>query len=574
MPDSSRFSPSRRSILLGGVAGLGSAAIATPAATAAPAHGRAVATAGTTLEQVAVKERAEGYSRLTAGEGYELVVREDLQAAKPGRDDTRTARASFVQVTDLHMIDAQSPVRFEWLHPVNGSAFRPQEALGSHGAASLVSRINAVGAGPFTGRPFDCVVTTGDNTDNMEQIELDWYLTALSGGEIIQNTGAADRWEGVQTAGDDLYYHPEDDLADDYKKAGFPLLPGFFDRAIAPHTSAGLDMPWFSVFGNHDNSIVGVLPRTIGTLDSWYLGDWKFTGFAAPSADRDLTRALRSNSTAIMREPTDADRTWRVTADDRRQPLTPVEHMARHLRSAVDGPGPHGHGYTEENLDSGAGYYSFRIADGVTGIAMDSTNRAGFTNGSLGDAQFRWLKKTLAAGCSRYYDDWGIQRRHRVEDELFILFSHHTSGTMTNLLLDPALPGDMRHAGFEVVSTIKRFPNVLAWVNGHTHRNAITPQKHSDPTRSFWEINTASHVDFPQQARAIDVCDNTDGTISLFTTLLEAEAPYSAAHDSGDPQALASLYRELSANDLHADLETAGAPQDRNTELLLRHPFA
>lgn len=567
------MSPSRRSVLLGGLAGLGSATMCTAIADAAPAHGRAVSTRGTTLEQVAVKERSDGYSRLTAGPGHELVVREDLQAAKPARDDTRTALASFVQVTDLHMIDAQSPVRFEWLHPVNGSAFRPQEALGSHGAARLISRINAVAKGPFTGRPFDCVVTTGDNTDNMEQIELDWYLTALSGGTITQNTGAPDLWEGVQNAGDDLYYHPEDQLADQYKQAGFPQLAGFFERAIAPHRSAGLRMPWYSVFGNHDNSIVGVLPRTIGTLDSWYLGDWKFTGFADPSAQKDLRAAMRSHSAAILEEPTDAQRTWRVTADERRQPLGPVDHMARHLRAEVDGPGPHGHGYTENSVDSGRGYYAFRIADGVTGIAMDSTNRAGFTEGSLGDAQLRWLKKTLAAGSSRYYDDWGVERRQAVSDELFILFSHHTSTTMSNLLLDPALPGDMRHAGFEVVSTLKRFPNVLAWVNGHTHRNDITAQKHVDPSRSFWEINTASHVDFPQQARAIDVCDNSDGTISLFTTLLEADAPYAASYTDGSQRALASLYRELSANDIHAK-DHAGAARDRNTELLLRHPFA
>ena len=34
----------------------------------------------------------------------------------------------------------------------------------------------------------------------------------------------------------------------------------------------------------------------------------------------------------------------------------------------------------------------------------------------------------------------------------------------------------------------------------------------------FWQINTASHADFPQQSREIEVMDNRDGTLSLFTT--------------------------------------------------------
>ena len=69
-------------------------------------------------------------------------MRADLAEPRPSRDDTRTGLASIVQFTDLHVVDAQSPVRFEWLSTVNGSAFRPQEPLGSHGGAQLVKRIN------------------------------------------------------------------------------------------------------------------------------------------------------------------------------------------------------------------------------------------------------------------------------------------------------------------------------------------------------------------------------------------------------------------------------------------------
>ena len=75
-----------------------------------------------------------------------------------------------------------------------------------------------------------------------------------------------------------------------------------------------------------------------------------------------------------------------------------------------------------------------------------------------------------------------------------------------------------------MLSLLGRQRNVLAWVNGHSHRNRITPHG-SASGGSFWEISTASHIDFPQLARVIELVDNKDGTISLFTTLIESAAP-------------------------------------------------
>lgn len=562
--------PSRRTVLLGGVAGLGSAAFVRPA----PAHAapsRALSVRGTTLERAAAAVRDSGYTRLTAGPGYPLVVRDDLCPGKPGRDDTRTPLASLVQFTDLHMIDAQSPVRFEWLHDVTGSAFRPQEALGTQGGAQLVRRINQIGKGPFTGRPFDAVVTTGDNTDNHEHVEADWFLTLMSGGSITPNTGADDRWEGVQTGGDKNYYLVEKAVQDRYKDAGFPTITGFFDRATATHTSEGLRTKWYCVFGNHDDSIAGTLPTNTAGLKDMYTGSFKFNGFDTTTADAALKAAFATGSSAIIRTSTQPSTGWKVTPDERRRTFTPAEFMAMHLEPKYTGPGPWGHGFTPQAVAERKGYYTFRIAPGVTGIAMDSTNHAGFTEGSIGDAQFKWIQKTIEAGSSRYIDVWGREVRTGNTDELFVLFSHHTSDTMGNILIDPSNP-EIRHIGLELRNTLQRYPNVVAWVNGHTHTNKITPHHHSDPTRSFWEINTASHVDFPQHARIIDVCDNKDGTLSLFTTLVESAAPYQASYTDGSQAALASVYRELSYNDIHRDLGQLGTDTDRNTELLLRHP--
>ena len=55
--------------------------------------------AGTTLDRVAVpgKARKGGYRKLTEGAGWPLYVRQELAAARSGRDSRRTALASFVQ---------------------------------------------------------------------------------------------------------------------------------------------------------------------------------------------------------------------------------------------------------------------------------------------------------------------------------------------------------------------------------------------------------------------------------------------------------------------------------------------
>jgi len=572
---------SRRTLLAGSAATVAGTALATAPAQLAFAEDAGLVAAGTTLEEVAAAgPGADGtYRRLVAGPGYAFQVREDALDTSPkaSRADTRAPLAAFVQFTDLHVLDAQSPMRFEFLHDITGSAFRPQESLTTQGAVSLVERVNELGAGPHTGRALDCVVTTGDSTDNHEHIELDWFLAVMNGGEITANTGAPGVWEGVQTSGSSHYWNPAGEQTDRYAEAGFPQLPELLHDAMTGHRSPGLACRWYSVFGNHDDSISGTLPSDWDGLLAMYTGSWKFTGFADPVADRRLEQQVRSaaDATAASAAPENAvpeiDRTaaatkdYQVTADESRAPFTPEEYVRAHL-AQTPRVGPAGHGFTEANAEEGTGYYTFEIAPGVTGVALDSTNRAGFTEGSLGHAQYRWLQKLLEAGSSRWYDGLGRLQTAEGEGTHFIVFSHHTPGTMNNLLLEPG-NGELRHAGWDVADLLGRFPHVLAWVNGHTHTNAVEVHQHRVPERRYWKITTASHVDFPQQARVLEVVDNRDGTLSLLSTLIEAKAPY-----QGD--SLASLYRELSFNDIHADHAQEGEATDRNVELLLTTPGA
>ncbi|MFJ2188379.1 TIGR03767 family metallophosphoesterase [Kitasatospora sp. NPDC087861] len=541
------------------------------AATAA----RAVKVTGTTLDQVATPVGAGAYKRLTAGPGWPLVVRGDLAAPGTGRDDRRTGLASFVQFSDLHLVDTESPVRFEYLARFNGSAYRPQEALNARGVSALVERVNSLDGGPYTGMPFSMVMATGDNTDNHEQVELDWYLTVMGGGRLAQNTGDPNRYEGVQNSGNAAYWNPELSYSDGYKAKGFPQIPGFLGAAGRPFDAPGLHTPWYTTVGNHDDSLEGSLPD-LGLLNDLYTGQYKLEG----CNDADAAQLMDS----LRRDPAGAalllakllasgDAVRRITPDERRRPFTLKEFAKAHLDPAHTGAGPYGHGFTSDMVGSGKLYYSFRISEKVVGISLDTTNQAGFADGSLGTAQLRWLEQQLKAHSGHWYDTDGRRVAGGSTDEVILLFSHHTSTTMGNLLPDPRNIFEKRHDGNELVALLQRYPNVVAWVNGHTHMNKITAHGHAVPERAFWEINTASHIDYPQHGRIIEIADNGDGTLSLFTTLIESSAPYDTDFAGTSDANLAALYRELSYNDPNGrPTALLGAGEDHNTELLITKP--
>lgn len=508
--------------------------------------------AGTTLESVATPVGSGGYRTVRDGPGWPRVVRQELAAARKGREDRRSTLAAFVQFTDLHLVDVQHPLRYEYVRPQTGSAWRPQEALTVAGAVSLVERVNSLVGAPATGTPISFAMTTGDNTDNNAKAELDWYLTVMNGGRISPNTGDPRRYEGVQNGGSDLYWQPDSDQRDADKRLGFPRIPGYLDAAIRTVDSPGLTIPWYSTVGNHDSLPGGC----------WAAGDPFFADFAVggrkletlPDAEgaalwsavekgldpkgEQFREVLRAN-TRKMRS---------VTPDPRRASFTPHEYLSAHLDPRNAGAGPLGHGYTADNLEDDRMYYTFPVAEGVIGVSLDSTDPGGHYQGSVGTAQLRWLERALV--------------RHR--DDHVLVFSHHTSTSMKNPRPDPARPNEKRHTGDELLAVLERHGNVLAWINGHSHRNAITPHG------GLWEISTASHIDFPQLARVVELVDNGDGTLSLFTTLIESAAPYRADAADLSQTGLAALYRELSLNDPAARDDLAGEPGDRNTELLLK----
>lgn len=482
----------------------------------------------TTLDKIfrISKPDDRGWSRVVRGPGEPHVVRTALgQKAQGGRARRRTAIASFAHMSDVHIVDAQSPARLESGESVSSSAYRPQEMLTAHVAESMVRRLNKIGAGPVSGAPLQFAIQTGDNSDNSQDNEIRWNIDLLDGAEIRQDSGDLTQFEGVMDGDPDFYdpyfWHPGGTPAGQQKdtprkKYGFPKVPGLLDACRRPFQATGLAMPWYAVFGNHDQLVQGTFAQN----------------------------ALFRNRAVGDQKPTSRG-TRTITADPDRRMLSRAETIEEHFSTSG---APVGHGFTEENRGSGVGYYTFDQGP-VRYLVMDTVNENGGPDGSITTSQFAWIQEQLAAS----------------SDRLVIAASHHTSWTMNN-----NTPGvEPRVLGPAVVEEFLAHDNVIAWVNGHTHDNQI--RRHRSETGSFWEINTVSHIDWPQQARLVEVLDNGDGSLSIFCTIVDHQARRRAGAYESVMQ-LASLSRLLSANDWQFHEESRGKRNARNVELLVRAP--
>ncbi|TDE21994.1 TIGR03767 family metallophosphoesterase [Actinomadura sp. 6K520] len=578
---------SRRRVLKGAALGAGIAATgltAYPSRPAAAAPALRGPVAGTTLDRTYVlgAAGAGGYRPVVTGPGEPYLLRRDLGgAASARRAATRRGVLAFGHLTDVHVLDAQSPARVEFIDRfrdvISGfpeGGYRPQEILSTQVGEAMVQAMNKVGRGPATGLGLAFTINTGDTTDNAQYNEVRWIIDLLDGERVRPDSGDPNRYEGVMdwAAYDRAYWHPDGappGAGTDHPIArhGFPRVQGLLDAARRPFKATGLHSPWYAVFGNHDGLIQGNLP--VNPLISGLATGGIKIGAPADSGQAErLARMVSKGDAAelvrLSREQGASGGLFRqVTADWNRRLLSRAEVVAEHFKTSKP---LRGHGFTWANLRDGTAYYAFDKGV-VRGLVLDTVNQNGYSEGSLDKAQFAWLEAQLKAGSSRYFAPDGSVVRHAVQDRLFVLFSHHPIGSMEN-----GLGGD-RVLGDEVKALLLRYPNVILWVNGHTHRNHVIPHTRQG-SGGFWEVNTAAHIDFPQQSRIVELADNGDGTLSIFTTILDSAGPASYGGRLDDPVRLASLSRELAGNDWQdRDTERRGEAADRNVELLIPAPF-
>ena len=106
-----------------------------------------------------------------------------------------------------------------------------------------------------------------------------------------------------------------------------------------------------------------------------------------------------------------------------------------------------------------------------------------------------------------------------------ILFSHHGTQTLNNTFCHSGPDGEPLLRGAELEALLHRFPNVVLWLNGHTHTNAVRPRRDpADPAHGYWEVTTCAVVDWPCQTRLVELIDHGE-YLSIVTTMVDHDTP-------------------------------------------------
>ena len=607
-----------------------------------------------TVTQRIVPDSSPGFKFLTTGPGEGYVVRDGseeggvaLGTAQAGREKRRTSLSYFGQLTDFQLADEESPLRVEFLDPQGGaftSSWRPGEALNPQEEDAMIRQFNAFSTQPphrakgGVKPKMDFVVNTGDISDNNQYNEALWNLQLVEGDTVNPGSGVdpapyignhplcpdginpingnnPSLYTGVQdrdqwpapTMG--YFWDPDEpnptpnppnpEFVNPF--AGFPTYPGLMNRAQQPFKAAGLKVPSYMVYGNHDRLVQGNAWSS-GVFNQMATGCLKPINDDARNSGRDgsqlLQFVLNPNFTAqdLLNMHADTPEYFMEVPPDPDRRLISKKESMELFRSTGKSNG-HGFGFvdkaTRDASDGYASYYSFSPRPGVRYISLDTASEGGQVlvsdKGNLDDPQFQWLEEQL--------------KKATANNEIAILFSHHSAGSMTANVPDenapscanvdpaavPGCDGDPRvstpiHLGDDVNDLLHRYPVAVAWVAGHSHVNDVTPFPAPDGKSGFWSIRTSALADWPKQNRLIEIFDNRDGNLSLFGTVIDHAARVQAPADGTDAadmttDDLASLSRVIGYHDNQKGAEACGSkkcgegePEDRNVELLIKDP--
>ena len=446
------------------------------------------------------------------------MVRDDLDVARLSTGSVRRSSLSYIaQISDPHVFDEETPARWFEVAWASGTVFRYQEAYTAQVLDAMVRTINGFHHN-YSVRPIDFALMSGDAVNNTQRNELDWFMQVMDGRRVHPDSGADD--DPVPGDGSRLYGNDPSD----------------------PFVAEGLAMPWFANAGNHD-----LLPE--GNFNTRaFVGDptrdsARFA-VAHELVPQDPAKALAVQWFVPHPRTFASARKKTSVADPQRRFLHGLsEFMEAHLQSTSK---PYGHGFTKNNVKVKSGYYVVN-PQGVNVplriIALDTSAKRG-TQGLLSTKQLKRLKDDLAVA--------------EGDNVLVLIASHHSSAHLL-----PPWSTRLRNV-------LNASPNVIAHIAGHSHRHNVRARRphNASAGQGYWEIEAASIIDFPQQARLLEIVDRGDGTGELFATVIDYQIePGSLIEDSR----FYSLYGRQAP--LALGLPGGGSDRsDRNVVLRFRIP--
>jgi metallophosphoesterase (TIGR03768 family) len=452
-----------------------------------------------------------GYGAWKFGDGLPYEKRLDLMpAGYTNTQATTSARLlNFFTMSDIHIADKETPAQAIMFGYKGGnpSAYSAVSLMTTQVLDATLQTINVL----HVRKPFDFGIALGDAINNNQYNELRWYIDVFDGKTINPDSGAKD----------DPIPGPLSDYQDVYKAAGL-------NRSI----------PWYQTLGNHDQFWMGTsvpddyIKKTLIGTEILNQGNI-FTdprgidsrGFFMGSID-----GRTRNGTVIGAGPvSDFGETPKVRASDpNRRALSRSQWQGEFFNSSSL---PKGHGFNRTDAASGFACYAFepRADVPIKVIVLDDTQKATdpakfFMFASLDQKRYDWLVNELDRG--------------QAEGKLMIIAAHipiRDEPPNTSRLWTPASPVSEQ----KLIAKLHEYPNLVLWLSGHIHRNTVTAFPSPDPARpelGFWEVETASLRDFPQQFRTFEIVRNSDNTISVFIMDVDPSVR------NGTPAALSRSY--------------------------------
>lgn len=468
---------------------------------------RTVAPGATPSTAIALSEVSKyaqyGYGNWNYGSGLPYDRRLDIMPPTySGSAVTKkTKLLNFFTISDIHITDKESPNQLIYLQhryptlPVGASLHSGIMPYTTHVLDAAVQTVNAL----HKQNPIDFGLSLGDACNSTQYNELRWFIDVMDGKVITPSSGAH---LGADTI--------------DYQK---------------PYKAAGLDktIPWYQTLGNHDHFWIGSIPVDYSLrkdLRQSYISDEVFaTGDVLRDRtkinSRDCYMGVLDGSTPcgdlIKAGPVgNFNSAPKVVADPDRRSLLRTEWMNEFFKTSSS---PVGHGFNLSNANNGFACYSFvpKSTVPIKVIVLDDTQKEDddsadiHGHGFLDQARWAWLKKELADG-----DAAG---------QLMIIAAHvpiNVEVTAPNSQMGWWLNPQNAVTLPNLIAKLQSHPNLIMWVSGHRHLNTvkafISPDPVNAPEKGFWQVETPSLRDFPQQFRTFEIYLNSDNTISIVTT--------------------------------------------------------